>query len=764
MTARRPLTISVAVLLLATLLTGVAPAQQSRFTFACDPKVSEQSVGTAVTITCAFFGPNGGVQGVRVQGEVLAGSVGDRDGSSPPPDMSATTDSDGRALFSVKAPAEGTDLICFWIDQDNDPNNINDGDLQCIDDDNTEPVRIDWISGGEVPLLTVARHGITKKKMNGLLGALGVKKNEGHRSIDRKSGSVIYQDREGGEVLRGSVAQGDAEEDGEPTVTDRLPIKRLERLEVISDRKAKRRTTKALESSGLEKGYVTGSGMKTTYLVSNSTLELLPVANPQEMERGRLRQQGDFRSGTFDIDTTVSFEQTVGGTPVTGPGANFRIAYNPNGDVALLMMAMHKVKLGPLVPIVTQAAGVQGCTDAATDRAGDPAGRFSIDAELVYHAPDLATKAESIYPHYLCTGTVMAGNSVIDMRPYLIPAVAAITIPRVTVEVTSSGPVVHASSTVTGGTPPYRYSWSSSMSETPEGVSTTGPSFSYTARTRGEEFEELETVRVVVTDANGVTARASGTTIVKPTVTPVSPATARISFGASYVGSSYADGSRLSHPGTNTRNFADAMRSAGVHQGYLLGERSVWDTDFTDTSIRPNGKDHVWADDVDMFWFTGHANGDGFVLSEGSTRDDDFVAWNEVRWGDKDLEFAVIAACGPLQEVWGGRDLRSRWGPVFQGLHMLNGYATVSSDGTEEGRIFARHLTGTGGLPAQSVLSAWSLAAIATQGPEVIHGSMGVVGRDWSSSINDHFWGFGPMSRDIRGGDIAGYWVLRRTS
>ncbi|MFP5298972.1 MAG: DUF6345 domain-containing protein, partial [Actinomycetota bacterium] len=82
-------------------------------------------------------------------------------------------------------------------------------------------------------------------------------------------------------------------------------------------------------------------------------------------------------------------------------------------------------------------------------------------------------------------------------------------------------------------------------------------------------------------------------------------------------------------------------------------------------------------------------------IGEGSAHDDSFIAFNEVAWGDRDLEFATIAACGPLQETTGAGDLRTRWGRAFQGLHILNGYATVSGDSPDEGRIYAENLVGT---------------------------------------------------------------------
>jgi hypothetical protein len=270
-------------------------------------------------------------------------------------------------------------------------------------------------------------------------------------------------------------------------------------------------------------------------------------------------------------------------------------------------------------------------------------------------------------------------------------------------------------------------------------------------------------VKLVVTDANGLTRTTFGVTPVSAIVGGVPVETRRTAYGASWVGEAYAERSRLPWPATNSRGFMETMDAAGVRRNYAFGERLAYERDWVDPDLRATGTDEMHADNVDIFWFTGHANGDGYLLAEGADRDDTFVAFNEVQWGDRDLEWASIAACGPLQEMGSGL-LRDRWGPAFHGLHILNGYATVSNDGDREGRTYAGHLVGAGGSEPKMVRRAWSLMAIDAQGPTVIHGSMGPIGIDWLTTVNDHFWGRGAVGPDIPNEDIAAFWVFRYPS
>lgn len=126
------------------------------------------------------------------------------------------------------------------------------------------------------------------------------------------------------------------------------------------------------------------------------------------------------------------------------------------------------------------------------------------------------------------------------------------------------------------------------------------------------------------------------------------------------------------------------------------------------------------ADSVDMFWYTGHANGNGWQTDSGQTNTPD------LRLGNSDLEWLVVAACGPFQDTSGGLGWQDRLGPMFQGLHLLLAYATTSYDTDGEGASFGAYsiygayppLT----VPHPSLLAAWIYTAMDNQPPDVLWG------------------------------------------
>jgi hypothetical protein len=67
-------------------------------------------------------------------------------------------------------------------------------------------------------------------------------------------------------------------------------------------------------------------------------------------------------------------------------------------------------------------------------------------------------------------------------------------------------------------------------------------------------------------------------------------------------------------------------------------------------------------------------------------------------------------------------------------------------------------------FPRLSVRQSWAAMAIAAQGPDVIHGSMGPIAADGVSNITDYFWGQGSVGPDIRGTQISDFWVYRANS
>jgi Family of unknown function (DUF6345) len=204
----------------------------------------------------------------------------------------------------------------------------------------------------------------------------------------------------------------------------------------------------------------------------------------------------------------------------------------------------------------------------------------------------------------------------------------------------------------------------------------------------------------------------------------------------------------------NAQGFVDEWAAAGWHIDFNWGDANAWESDW-----RRN--DDMWVDNADFVFYTGHATMDGWILSN---PDDGFLHFNEVGtnpqspgdlWGQSDLEWAVIAACGPLQDeilANGGGDVLARWDGAFDGMHILMGYGAITFDNTDEGRKLAQYAKG-----GSTLINAWFRAAkeiqpstngeAAPDGPTVYVGAMWV-GKNGIDPVNDHAWDFGSVSAD----------------
>jgi hypothetical protein len=220
--------------------------------------------------------------------------------------------------------------------------------------------------------------------------------------------------------------------------------------------------------------------------------------------------------------------------------------------------------------------------------------------------------------------------------------------------------------------------------------------------------------------------------------------------GTSWIGKS---GGLAGSP-ANAQGFVDEWAAAGWRINFNWGDGNAWESDW-------RREDDVYVDAADFVFYTGHANKDGWVLSN---PDDGFLSFSEVGgapgspadlWGQNDLEWVTIAACGPLQDDLlspGGGDVLDRWAGAFDGLHILMGYGAITFDNTDEGRLLAQYAKG-----GSSLIDAWFRAAKEVQpsqngsqapdGPTIYVGAMWV-GRDGIDPSSDHAWGHGSVSAD----------------
>ena len=115
-----------------------------------------------------------------------------------------------------------------------------------------------------------------------------------------------------------------------------------------------------------------------------------------------------------------------------------------------------------------------------------------------------------------------------------------------------------------------------------------------------------------------------------------------------------------------------------------------------------------------------------------------------------------IDACGPLQNGTAPNRWWERWGPAFNGIHLINGYETVSYLTTGEGDKWAKYM-----LQGYTVVQAHIKTAKESQPASTRWAIMGAIRQgDNAWNFYDHWWGKGSVGPDIRQFENGGYWKL----
>jgi hypothetical protein len=238
----------------------------------------------------------------------------------------------------------------------------------------------------------------------------------------------------------------------------------------------------------------------------------------------------------------------------------------------------------------------------------------------------------------------------------------------------------------------------------------------------------------------------------------------------------------LDGPGTERPQFeagaewiASLANAQANAAGFLAAlDPATWRTNFNwggTTALRSDWKenDDTWVDAADFVFYTGHASPLGWQLYPGINELLSFrVAGSPQdatgdRWGQQDLEWVIIAACGPLQDpkVMPGATSRvsatsvtsaisvtstisvfERWAPAFDGLHLLMGYASRSYDSKDEGRTVVKYAREGSTLVDAWLRTAKELQAPLAGGRQVWAAAMYAVGTN-GSALDDHLWGIG---------------------
>ena len=446
------------------------------------------------------------------------------------------------------------------------------------------------------------------------------------------------------------------------------------------------------------------------------------------------------------IDTHVNFQFHLGGIPLIGPGAKLNLALGPNGKPTALQVALRKLEPIQEIPILPMEEAVARCAKLY------PGLQPNGSPRLVYFAPSLALgSVQKIIPCYECGGDGNANGQPVSLLRSLIPATDdTALVPAVQVVAVAQGDVVSARAVVKGGTEPYSFEWLSSSTDL--GGAPSAPSIEYHAQPRAGETKE--TVRVFVTDANGIRVQASD-------VVEVSGGPGPLGFFAAVGGvRDYGTERAVSDMGAaNQAGFNSRFDSDGVTRRFNWSGVGAWERDFREG---PTGLDHLYVDNADITFYIGHGYGGGFTFE--SSHDDGTLYYTDAAgaWGDLDLEFLALLSCQVLKGTYDGKSWATRWGPSFAGLHLLLGFETNAHDWPDFGGRFADWALGRRlgfiTLPGIPVRSAWFMAKAEEQPSSNIAVAMGVIGPAGCSNYNDYFWGKGAVGPDIRGNQIYGYW------
>ena len=217
----------------------------------------------------------------------------------------------------------------------------------------------------------------------------------------------------------------------------------------------------------------------------------------------------------------------------------------------------------------------------------------------------------------------------------------------------------------------------------------------------------------------------------------------------------------------NAKGFTDGLLSdtgSSWKSNFDYGNFLVWKSDF-------GSNDDIFVDNVDFMFYTGHENQNGWVVSDpGATAasSSSKVEYSIVGtrpetpgdlWGNKDLEWLVIAACGPHQDDriahgLGYGNAFDRWRGAFDGMHTMLAYASNSADTAEEGKRLAKY-----GKQGKTLIQAWFKTAQEVQWNDVIVSAM------WAEAPgkevrNDHLPGHGYVSADPMSSDGQTRWLM----
>lgn len=408
--------------------------------------------------------------------------------------------------------------------------------------------------------------------------------------------------------------------------------------------------------------------------------------------RFALREAKTRRRENHRLDIQVTYPIFVGDMPVIGGGGDFKITFGDKSGV-IGYSGVWRAPQEAFEAKVIDRTYTDEQFRALTQRMQIE----SFEASLAYYAAPAFHEQEFLYPVYVYRSTAMFGERRVPLRQIILPA-------------TDFGPPTTA--------------------QRPQPV-------------RMKRLSEY-IPRTGTPSGGGLADKATISRRNYRTATTFEAGTSWIGLSGGLGGSE-----------SNAQGFVDEWAAAGWNVNFNWGDGNAWESDW-------NSDDDNWVDAADFVFYTGHASMDGWVLA--ATGGDGFLDFTESGaspespgdlWGQIDLEWAIIAACGPLQDEvisTGGGDVFQRWSGAFDGMHILMGYGGITFDNTDEGRKIAQYAK-----DGSTLIDSWFRTAQEIQpstngasppdGPDVWVGAMWV-GREGIDPSGDHGWGFGSVSAD----------------
>jgi hypothetical protein len=573
------------------------------------------------------------------------------------------------------------------------------------------------------PVYDVTQEGMTSDDGAKLADAFSIPNSV------QSNGAFAYTSPAFGQVPQKAVGEG-KDEAGRPITSLALDTDAIKSIRVLPDATAARLGSKLIALTGLS------PDLRAEPSISHTNLDLSDA-------KGNLTDR-------VALDTAVSYKLTLGGLPITGQGAKLRIAFAGDGSVTQLSDSLRKLERGRDVPIISVAEAAKQCAAlyAPGVRQGDPT--------LGYLFPALGA-VKTIYPAYTCNPSSEQGTQANRQLPAIQGAG-----PEAVFKATLRDGAVAGDASVSGGTAPYTYKWSSSSSIIP----TVGdPHVEYKRAPRDGKLAG-ETLTLEVTDANGLTATASGNFAGDGSVavasTPGGGGFGKLTIGPTDVGiENMVDEWQCAQD--SATGFKNRMAAHGIATQFDFRGTNAWESDFKKTSL--GGADTSYVDDIDAQWYTGHGWSGGFTFKD-TTHNDGSIVPGDADWGNGDLEWLQLESCEVLRDTNGLADYFGRWGGTINGLHMLNGFDTNAyCIGGGTGATFADYLfpwkiAGITIRPALTVRQAWAQMAIDKEPSGVKYRSMGNIGSGGVTNIGDHFWGQGTTGPDIMKASRTGMWAI----